>query len=311
MSRRTPLGPPLVIRNSTHRGQEGRDSTSRARSSSSSGCLPARCGLIALRVETAVLRMATGGIPPRRVIWSTSASRASSSLRRLAQHWICFALAFRLRACFVTVATMCSKIATSPMVSGPAPGREEEALRAHADVGEGLQQACRNRPLRVSRRTLGKEALDTGLEGTLEGLQIDEEVLLKRRRLEMGDEAKSATHSRAHALRARALCKRALLRRAGGSAHVRSFANARTHFALTHFANARSCATHSLRAHALCKSALLRHALTPAISSTSVPHALILGHALTPAISSTSVPAPRRRDAATDTCEAEACETDT
>ena len=43
------------------------------------------------------------------------------------------------------------------------PGREEEALRAHADVGEGLQQACRNRPLRVSRRTLGKEALDTGL----------------------------------------------------------------------------------------------------------------------------------------------------
>ena len=250
MSRRTPLGPPLVIRNSTHRGQEGRDSTSRARSSSSSGCLSARCGLIALRVETAVLRMATGGIPPRRVIWSTSASRASSSLRRLAraspQHWICFALAFRLRACFVTVATMCSKIATSPMVSGPAPGREEEALRAHADVGEGLQQACRNRPLRVSRRTLGKEALDTGLEGTLEGLQIDEEVLLKRRRLEMGDEAKSATHSRAHALRARALCKRALLR-----------------------------------------------------------------HALTPAISSTSVPAPRRRDAATDTCEAEACETDT
>ena len=103
------------------------------------------------------------------------------------------------------------------------PGREEEALRAHADVGEGLQQACRNRPLRVSRRTLGKEALDTGLEGTLEGLQIDEEVLLKRRRLEMGDEAKSATHSRAHALRARALCKRALLRLAGGSAHVRSF----------------------------------------------------------------------------------------
>ena len=52
---------------------------------------------------------------------------------------------------------------------------------------------------------------------------------------------------------------------------MRSFANARTHFALTHFANARSCATHSLRAHALCKSALLRHALTPAISSTSVP----------------------------------------
>ena len=172
-------------------------------------------------------------------------------------------------------------------MSGPAPGREEEALRAHADVGEGLQQACRNRPLRVSRRTLGKEALDTGLEGTLEGLQIDEEVLLKRRQLEMGDEAKSATHSRA-----RALCKHALLRRAGGSAHVRSFANARTHFALTHFANARSCATHSLRAHALCKSALLRHALTPAISSTSVP-------------------APRRRDAATDTSEAEACETDT
>ena len=120
MSRRTPLGPPLVIRNSTHRGQEGRDSTSRARSSSSSGCLPARCGLIALRVETAVLRMATGGIPPRRVIWSTSASRASSSLRRLARHWICFALAFCLRACFVTVASMCSKIATSPMVSGPA-----------------------------------------------------------------------------------------------------------------------------------------------------------------------------------------------
>ena len=120
MSRRTPLGPPLVIRNSTHRGQEGRDSTSRARSSSSSGCLPARCGLIALRVETAVLRMATGGIPPRRVIWSTSTSRASSSLRRLAQHWICFALAFRLRACFVTVASMCSKIATSPMVPGPA-----------------------------------------------------------------------------------------------------------------------------------------------------------------------------------------------
>ena len=124
MSRRTPLGPPLVIRNSTHRGQEGRDSTSRARSSSSSGCLPARCGLIALRVETAVLRMATGGIPPRRVIWSTSASRASSSLRRLAraspQHWICFALAFRLCASFVTVASMCSKIATSPMVSEPA-----------------------------------------------------------------------------------------------------------------------------------------------------------------------------------------------
>ena len=120
MSRRTPLGPPLVIRNGTHRGEEGRESTSRARSSSSSGCLPARCGLIALRVETAVLRMATGGIPPRRVIWSTSASRASSSLRRLAQHWICFALAFRLRACFVTVASMCSKIATSPMVLGPA-----------------------------------------------------------------------------------------------------------------------------------------------------------------------------------------------
>ena len=289
MSRRTPLGPPLVIRNGTHRGQEGRDSTSRARSSSSSGCLPARCGLIALRVETAVLRMATGGIPPRRVIWSTSASRASSSLRRLAQHWICFALAFRLRACFVTVATMCSKIATSPMVSGPAPGREEEALRAHADVGEGLQQACRNRPLRVSRRTLGKEALDTGLEGTLEGLQIDEEVLLKRRRLEMGDEAKSATHSRAHALRARALCKRALLRRAGGSAHVRSFANARTHSPQRSPTHSRAQA---LRAHALCKRALLRHALTPAISSTSVP-------------------APRRRDAATDTCEAEACETDT
>ena len=120
MSRRTPLGPPLVIRNGTHRGEEGRESTSRARSSSSSGCLPARCGLIALRVETAVLRMATGGIPPRRVIWSTSASRASSSLRRLARHWICFALAFCLRACFVTVASMCSKIATSPMVPGPA-----------------------------------------------------------------------------------------------------------------------------------------------------------------------------------------------
>ena len=124
MSRRTPLGPPPVIRNGTHRGEEGRESTSRARSSSSSGCLSARCGLIALRVETAVLRMATGGIPPRRVIWSTSASRASSSLRRLAraspQHWICFALAFRLCASFVTVASMCSKIATSPMVPGPA-----------------------------------------------------------------------------------------------------------------------------------------------------------------------------------------------
>ena len=62
----------------------------------------------------------------------------------------------------------------------------------------------------------------------LEGLHIDEEVLLKRRRLEMGDEAKSATHSRAHALRARAQRTHAL-----------------THFALTHFANARSCATHS------------------------------------------------------------------
>ena len=239
MSRRTPLGPPLVIRNGTHRGEEGRESTSRARSSSSSRCLPARCGLIALRVETAVLRMATGGIPPRRVIWST--------------------------------------------------GREEEALRAHADVGEGLQQACRNRPRRVSCRTLGKEALDTGLEGTLEGLQIDEEVLLKRRQLEMGDETKSATHSRAHALRARALCKRALLRRAGGSAHVRSFANARTHSFQRSPTHSRAQA---LRAHALCKRALLRHALTPAISSTSVP-------------------APRRRDAATDTCEAEACETDT
>ena len=110
MSRRTPLGPPPVIRNGTHRGEEGRESTSRARSSSSSGCLPARCGLIALRVETAVLRMATGGIPPRRVIWSTPASRASSSLRRLAsafpQHLICFALAFRLHASFVTVASM-------------------------------------------------------------------------------------------------------------------------------------------------------------------------------------------------------------
>jgi len=234
MSRRTPLGPPLVIRNGTHRGEEGRESTSRARSSSSSRCLPARCGLIALRVETAVLRMATGGIPPRRVIWST--------------------------------------------------GREEEALRAHADVGEGLQQACRNRPLRVSCRTLGKEALDTGLEGTLEGLQIDEEVLLKRRQLEMGDEAKSATHSRA-----RALCKRALLRRAGGSAHVRSFANARTHSFQRSPTHSRAQA---LRAHALCKRALLHHALTPAISSTSVP-------------------APRRRDAATDTSEAEACETDT
>ena len=139
------------------------------------------------------------------------------------------------------------------------PGREEEALRAHADVGEGLQQACRNRPLRVSRRTLGKEALDTGLEGTLEGLQIDEEVLLKRRRLEMGVEAKSATHSRAHALRARALCKRALLRRAGGSAHVRSFANARTHSPQRSPTHSRAQA---LRAHALCKRALLRHALT-------------------------------------------------
>ena len=164
------------------------------------------------------------------------------------------------------------------------PGREEEALRAHADVGEGLQQACRNRPLRVSCRTLGKEALDTGLEGTLEGLQIDEEVLLKRRQLEMGDEAKSATHSRA-----RALCKRALLRRAGGSAHVRSFANARTHSFQRSPTHSRAQA---LRAHALCKRALLHHALTPAISSTSVP-------------------APRRRDAATDTSEAEACETDT
>ena len=127
---------------------------------------------------------------------------------------------------------------------------------------------CRNLPLRVSRRTLGKEALDTGLEGTLEGLQIDEEVLLKRSRLEMGDEAKSATHSRAHALRARALCKRALLRRAGGSAHVRIFANARTHSPQRSPTHSRA---HALRAHALCKRALLRHALTPAISSTSVP----------------------------------------
>ena len=68
---------------------------------------------------------------------------------------------------------------------------------------------------------------------------------------------RSPTHSRA-----RALCKRALLRRAGGSAHVRSVANARTH-------SPQRSPTHS-RAYALCKRALLRHALTPAISSTPV-----------------------------------------
>ena len=123
MSRRTPLGPPLVIRN---RGQEGRESTSRARSSSSSGCLPARCGLIALRVETAVLRMATGGIPPRRVIWSTGRKR-----RRCALTLMSVRVSSRL-------------VATAPFASVVglwARKRSIQVLRAHLKVSRSMRRS--------------------------------------------------------------------------------------------------------------------------------------------------------------------------